>query len=80
MKEIMSLATFVLSVLCLVTFVTTVRPTAISVVQGANDYCRRDSSDMRGCDSHVFAAVSGAARQPWQFGAAAFDASLMNAR
>ena len=79
MKEVMSLATFALGVLCFVAFVTTVRPTAISAVQAVPDYCRRDSSGMRGCDLHVFAAVSGALRQPW-LGAAAFDASLMNAR
>jgi hypothetical protein len=79
MKEIMSLATFALSVLCLVTFVTTVRSTAISVVQAAPDRCRRDSSGMRGCDLHAFAGVSGVLRQPW-LGAAEFDVSLKNAR
>ena len=78
MKEISSLATFALVMLCFVAFVTTVKPTAISPIQGTSDYCRTDSSGMRGCDSHVFAAVSGTVRQPWQLGAAAFDASLMN--
>ena len=77
MKEISSLATFALGVLCFVAFVTTVRSTAIRAVHAAPDYCRWDSG-MRGCDLHVFAAVSGAVRQPRQLGAAEFDASLMN--
>lgn len=64
MKEVSSLATFALVMMCLVAFVTTVRPTAISPIQGTSDYCRTDSSGMRGCDLHVFAAVSGAVRQP----------------
>lgn len=80
MKEVFSLTTFALVMLCLVTFVTTVRPIAISTIQAALDYCRRNSWGLRGCDLHVFAAVSGAVRQPWQLGAARFDASLMNAR
>ena len=62
MKEVLSLAT--LGLLCFVAFVTTVKPTAISAIQAAPDYCRSDSSGMRGCDLHVFAAVSGAVRQP----------------
>jgi hypothetical protein len=65
MKEVLSLATFALGVLCFVAFTTTVKPTAISAIQATPDYCRRDSSGMRGCDLHVFAAVSGAVRQPW---------------
>jgi hypothetical protein len=64
MKEVLSLATFAIGVLCFVAFVTTVKPTAISTIQGAPDYCRSDSSGMRGCDLHVFAAVSGAVRPP----------------
>jgi hypothetical protein len=47
MKEVLSLATFALGVLCFVAFVTTVKPTAISAIQAAPDYCRRDSSGMR---------------------------------
>jgi hypothetical protein len=62
MKEVLSLATFALGALCFVTFVTTVKPTAISVIQAAPDHCRRDSSGMRGCDMHVLAPVSGAVR------------------
>ena len=50
MKEVLSIAMFALSVLCFVAFVTTVRPTAVSAIQGGPDYCRRHSSDMRGCD------------------------------
>jgi hypothetical protein len=64
MKEVLSLATFALGLLCFVAFATTVKPTAISAIQAAPDYCRSDSSGMRGCDLHVFAAVSGAVRQP----------------
>jgi hypothetical protein len=60
MKEVLSLALFALIVLCFVAFVTTLRPTAVSAIQAAPDYCRRHSSGMRGCDLHVFAAVSGA--------------------
>jgi hypothetical protein len=79
MKEVLSLAMFALSVLCFVAFVTTLRPPAVSAIQAAPD-CRKLSSGMRGCDLHVFAAVSGAVRQPRQLGAAEFDASLTNAR
>ena len=64
MKEVLSLATFALGALCFVTFVTTVKPIAISVIQAAPDHCRRDTSGMRGCDLRIFAAVSGALRQP----------------
>jgi hypothetical protein len=59
MKEVSSLAVFALHVLCFVAFVTTVRPTAISAVQAAPDW------HSWGCELHVFAAVSGAVRQPW---------------
>ena len=59
MKEVLSLATFALGVLCFVAFVTTVKPTAIGAIQAAPDYCRTDSSGMRGCDLHLFAAASG---------------------
>jgi hypothetical protein len=64
MKEVLSLATFALGVLCFLAFVTTVKPPAISAIQAAPDYCRTDSSGMRGCNLHVFATVSGAVRQP----------------
>jgi len=50
----------VLGLLCFVAFVTTVKPTAISAIQAPPDF-----SGMRGCDLHVFAAVSGAVRRPW---------------
>jgi hypothetical protein len=76
MKEVLSVAMFALNVLCFVAFVTTVRPTAISAIQAAPDHCRRSW----GCALYVFAAVSGAVRQPWQLGAPEFDASLTNAR
>ena len=79
MKEVLSLATFALVMLCFVTFVTTVKPIAINAIQAAPDQCRRESFGMRGCDLHVVVAVPGALRQPW-LGAAEFDASLMNAR
>jgi hypothetical protein len=65
MKEVLSLATFALGVLCLAVFVTTVKPTAISAIQAAPDCCRRDSSGVRGYDLHLLAAVSGAVRQLW---------------
>jgi hypothetical protein len=65
MKDVLSLVTFALRVLCIVAFVTTVKPTAISAIQAAPDYCRKDSSGMRGCDLHLLAAVSGAIRQLW---------------
>ena len=65
MKEVLSLATFALGVLCLAVFVTTVKPTAISAIRAAPDYSRTDSSGMRGCDLHLLAAVSGAVRQLW---------------
>ena len=65
MKELLSLATFALGVLCFAVFLTTVKPTAISAIQAAPDYCRRDSSGMRGCDLHLLAAVSGAVRRLW---------------
>jgi hypothetical protein len=76
MKGVLSLAMFALHVLCFVAFATTVRPSAISAIQAAPDHCRHSW----GCALHVFAAVSGAVRQPWQLGAAEFDASLTNAR
>ena len=63
MKEVLSLVTFALTGLCFVAFVTTVRPTSISAIQAAPDYCRRDYSGIRGCDLHGFAAGSGAVRQ-----------------
>jgi hypothetical protein len=75
MKGVLSLAMFALHVLCFVAFVTTVRP-AISAIHAAPDHCRHSW----GCALHVFAAVSGAVRQPWQLGATEFDASLTNAR
>lgn len=64
MKEVMSLATFALAVLCFAAFVTTVKPTAIGAIQAAPDHCRSNSSGVRECDLHVFAAVSGAVSQP----------------
>ncbi len=65
MKDVLSFATFALGLLCFVAFVTTVKPTAVGAIQAAPDYCRRDSSGMRRCDPRVFAAVTGAVRQPW---------------
>jgi hypothetical protein len=76
MNEVLCLALFALHVLCFVAFVTTVRPTAISAIQAVPDHCRHSW----GCELHVFAAVSGAVRQPWQLGATEIDASLTNAR
>jgi hypothetical protein len=64
MKEAFSLATFALGVLCFAAFVTTAKPTAISAIQAAPDYCQTDPSGMRGCDLHAFAAVSGAVGRP----------------
>jgi len=80
MKEVLSIAMFALTVLCFVTFVTAIRPTAVSAIQAAPDYCRRHSFGLRACDLHVFAAVSGTVRQPRQLGGAEFNASLTNAR
>lgn len=76
MKDVLSVAMFALNVLCFVTFVTTVRPTAFSAIQAAPDHCRHSW----GCEVRVFAAVSGAVSQPRQLGATEFDASLTNAR
>jgi hypothetical protein len=47
MKEVLSLATFALGLLCLVAFVTTVKPTAVGAIQAAPGYCRTASSGMR---------------------------------
>ena len=47
MNEVLSLATLALGVLCFVAFVTTVKPTAISAIQAAPDYCRTDPFGMR---------------------------------
>jgi len=64
MKEVLSIAVFALGALCFVALVTTVRPTAVSVIQVAPDYCQRHPSGMRGCDLHGFAAMSGAVKPP----------------
>ena len=62
MKEVLSLAIFAVGVLCFVTFVTTVKPTAINAVQWTNkpDYCLMEFSGVRRCGSQVLAAASGA--------------------
>ena len=62
MKEVLSLAIFAVGVLCFVTFVTTVKPTAINAVQWTNkpDYCPTELSGVRGCGTQVIAATLGA--------------------
>ena len=64
MKEVLSVFTFAIGALGFVVFLAVLKPTAISAIQAAPDHCQRDSSGMRGCNPHVFAAMSGAARQP----------------
>jgi hypothetical protein len=64
MKEVLSLATFALGVLCFVAFVTTVKPSAIGPVQAESkpEHCQLGRSDPQGCGLNVlnvFAAVSG---------------------
>ena len=65
MKEVLTLATFSLGVLCFATFVTTVKPTAIGAIQAAPDHCRLVSSGLRGCDLHAFATASSAVNSRW---------------
>ena len=61
MREVLSLATFVLGVLCFVAFVTAVKPNAFAAAEAPNKpaHCQTDDSQRRGCGLHLFAAASG---------------------
>jgi hypothetical protein len=48
MKEVLSLATFALGVLCFVAFVTTVKPTAVSAIQAAPEPAAIATMDQTG--------------------------------
>jgi hypothetical protein len=60
MKEVLSLATFALGVLCFVVFFAALKPLAVTAATGpANPaYCSTKASPALACQSHVFAAVS----------------------
>ena len=62
MKEVLSLVTFVLTALCFVVFVTTVKADAMNAVPSPSkpEVCQKLGSWTRGCGLHVFAALSGA--------------------
>ena len=62
MKEVLSLATFAIGMLCFVAFVTRVKPNAINAVGWTNepDYCLTELSGVRGCGTQVLAATLGA--------------------
>ena len=70
MKEVLSLATFALGVLCFLAFVTTVKPRAISAIRRRPTTAERTSvcGDARQ-PSQQCQAPSGS---PWQLGAAEF--------
>ena len=59
MKDVWSLAIFAIGALCLVTFVTTVKPDAIKAVPASSksEHWKRQACGARGCRVHVFAAV-----------------------
>lgn len=61
MREVLSLATFVLGVLCFVAFVIAVKPNAFAAAEAPNKpaHCQTDDSQRRGCGLHLFAAASG---------------------
>ncbi len=61
MREVLSLATFALGVLCFVAFVAAVKPNAFAAAETPNKpaHCQTDGSQTRGCGLHVFAAASG---------------------
>ena len=62
MREVLSLATFAIGMLCFVAFVTRVKPNAINAVEWTNkpDYCLTELSGVRGCGTQVLAATLGA--------------------
>ena len=61
MREVLSLATFVLGVLCFVAFVIAVKPNAFAAAEAPNKraHCQTDDSQRRGCGLHVLATASG---------------------
>jgi hypothetical protein len=64
-KDVMSVATFAIAMMCFVSFLNIVRPEAPFAVQAASvaDACQTSSSGKRGCGLHLFAAISEAVVQ-----------------
>lgn len=60
MKDVMSVATFAIAMMCFVSFLNIVRPEAPFAVHAASaaDPCQSSPSGKRGCGLHLFAAVS----------------------
>ena len=60
MKDVMSVATFAIAMMCFVSFLNIVRPEAPFAVQAASAAapCQTSSSSKPGCGLHLFAAVS----------------------
>jgi len=60
MKEISSLATFAVGVVCFVMFLTTVKPDAPIEIRaaGVSGHCRTNTTGTNGCGLHLFAAIS----------------------
>jgi hypothetical protein len=59
-KDLVSVATFAIAMMCFVSFLNIVRPAAPFAVQAtsAADPCQTSSSVKPGCGLHLFAAVS----------------------
>ena len=57
MKDVMSVATFAIAMMCFVSFLNIVRPEAPFAVQAASaaDPCQTSSSGKPGCGLHIFA-------------------------
>jgi hypothetical protein len=55
MKDVLCLAAFAAKVLCLVVFVTTLKPDRIGVVQAPTtpEYCKTERSGAHGCNPKV---------------------------
>ena len=60
MKDVMSVATFAIAMMCFVSFLSIVRREAPFAVQAASAAapCKTSSSGKPGCSLHLFAAVS----------------------
>jgi hypothetical protein len=60
MKEVLSLATFALGVLCFLVFFTALKPLAVTAATGPANaaYCSTKTSPTLACQSRLFAAVS----------------------
>jgi hypothetical protein len=59
-KDVLSVATFAIAMMCFVSFLNIVRPEAPFAVQAASapDPCQTSFSGKRGCGLHLFAAIS----------------------